>query len=194
MRFFAREIGSAALLRLDFHFLAGLDLDESFGGGAILLIGFQPDRSAKNLGIVIHGSVRAGPAVGRLAAVNLVRAVQFVAPRAHGNFQPTVAIFVGLEQRSVGAGDGDALGVRKGVADVIRSGIEGPEGFHRAVQFRFMASKRTEGFVVVSPAAEECRGVRTIAALAAKIQIRARSERWRREAQFVSFKEFLTSN
>jgi hypothetical protein len=47
---------------------------------------------------------------------------------------------------------------------------------------------------VVSPAAEECRGVRIIAALAAKIQIRARIERWRREAQFVSFKEFLTSN
>ena len=98
---FRAKIGRAALFRLNFHFLAGLDLDERLGGGAVLLIGFQPDGAAQHFGIVVEWGICAGAAVWRRSAIHLVRVIEFVAAGAHGNFQPPIACLIAGQKGAI---------------------------------------------------------------------------------------------
>src|SRR5208282_503614 len=109
LRLFARKIRRAALLGLYVHFLAGLYLDQRFGGGAVLFVGFQPDRAAQHLGIVVERGIDAGAAVWRRSAIDLVSVIEFVAAGAHRNFQPTIPCLIAAQKSSVGTRDRGAL-------------------------------------------------------------------------------------
>jgi hypothetical protein len=64
---------------------------------------------AENIGIVIQGSIPAGPAVGWLPAINLVSVVKLVAAGADRYFKPAIAVLVALEKGAVGARDSGSL-------------------------------------------------------------------------------------
>jgi len=117
---FTRKIGRAAFRSFDFHFFARLDLDQRLGRHSILLVGFQPDRPAEHIRVVIDGDLGTGPAALHLALADFVRTIQIVVARPNGNFQPAVAAFITVQESSVGPGNIHARGVRHRVTDVVR--------------------------------------------------------------------------
>ncbi len=131
-----RKIRRAALRRFDLDFFARFDLDQRFRRGLILLVGLQPDGPPQNLLIIIDWHRRARPAVLRLPLADFVGVVQVIASRAHGNFQPAVAVLAAGKQCTVRAGNIRALRVRDRIADVVRRWVLYVQRLERAVQLR----------------------------------------------------------
>ena len=142
VRLFARKIRSVFLGRLDLNFLARIDLDQAFRGGAELFVGLLPHRAAEHIGSVIDRHRRAKTALAGIGIANLVRVVEIVASHAHLRFEPPRMAVLARKQRPVRAHDLGAVRRSQDVTDEVcrRSGL----GKNRHLAVQFLAHRRDE--------------------------------------------------
>ncbi len=136
VRLFAREIRRAPFRRLYFYFFAGLDLDQRFRSGPVLLVGLQPNRPPQHFGVIVDRHRCARAAAGHLPFADFVGVVQVIAARSNRNFQPAVARLIAVEQRPVRTGNICPLRLCHGIAHVISRRIERTHRLQGAFQLR----------------------------------------------------------
>ena len=142
VRLFARKIRSVLLGRLDLHFLARIDLDQAFRGGAELLVGLLPHRAAQHVGSVIDRHRGAKTALAGRGIADLVRVVEIVASHAHLRFEPPRMAVLARKQRPVRAHHFGAVRRSQDVTDEVgrRSGL----GKNRHLAVQFLAHRRDQ--------------------------------------------------
>src|SRR5260370_17770899 len=98
MRLLAGKIRGVFLDCLRLNFLAGVDLNQAFRGGSILLFGLQPHGAAEHASVVIHRNGGAEATFTLNGIAHLMCVVKVVAAAAYLRLEPPEAAFLPSKQ------------------------------------------------------------------------------------------------
>src|ERR1700731_2011965 len=86
---------------LRLNLFTGINLNQGFRSGAVLLLCLHPHGAAKNVRSLIERSGSAKTALAPLGIANLMRIVEVVTTNAHLRFEPSGTAFLARKQRTV---------------------------------------------------------------------------------------------
>ena len=99
-----------------------------------MAVGLAPHFAAENRNVIVECRSCAGAGPVGSAIAEFVGAVQIVIANARLDFEPARVIFIAVQERAIGAGNGDGFAIRERVTEKIGAGFGFAERGYRTIE------------------------------------------------------------